>query len=574
MAVVLSQKWEASPSAVLDVVLECIFQHLEDPQDRKAVSQVCSHWYRIDGITRRHVEIPFCYSVSPSALARRFKRLDSVKLKGKPRAQDFNFLPEDWGGNAEPWVNEIVRAYPSLSKLHFKRMEVTDEDLGNLAHKLGNSLEVLKLDYCSGFSTLGILEIALCCRHIKVINLEESEIIDESGKWLHELAQHHSELEVLNFAMTGLEKIDIGDLEMLVENCKSLSCLKVGEVDANNIRRVLSKATVLQEFAMVNGIVGDNNLDHGQEGRGAEFDLPKTLNSLSGDILLPLSPVVASKLKKLNLKPAFLSPEGHLEVLRYCINLEVLEVRNIIGDDGLDLLANTCKKLQRLRIEHAYREGPGIVSHKSLVSLAQNCIYLNFLVLYVSDISNAAVAAFGQFCPLLVDFRLVLVDSNEFVSELPLDNGILALMKGCENLTRICVYLRYGGLTDTGLAHIGRHGGKLKWALLGCVGDSDQGLKHFALGCQKLEKLEMRDCPFSEAGLSEAVLIMRSLKFLWVEYCNATENCTGFTSMQRPFWNMEHYQGSQEHSKQLLAYRSLAGVRNDQPYEIVLLRAT
>ncbi|KAJ7565385.1 hypothetical protein O6H91_02G058400 [Diphasiastrum complanatum] len=319
MEVLPSWRREASTSAILDVALECVFKHLEDPMDRKAVSQVCHQWHRIDGITRKHVEIPFCYSVLPSALSRRFTYLDSVKLKGKPRAHEFDFLPENWGGYAKPWVNEIVQAYPAMSKLHFKRMEVTDEDLKNLAHRLGNSLEVLKLDKCSGFSTLGILEITHYCRHIKVIYLEESHIEDKGGNWLHELAQHNLELEVLNFAMTGLEirEDNIGALEMLAKNCKRLSCLKVGEVDANRIRKVLSKTTVLQEFAMLNSI-GDNNFDQNNspEGRDAVFDLPRTLNSLSGDILLPMSPALASNIKKLDLKPTLLSAEGHLELLR------------------------------------------------------------------------------------------------------------------------------------------------------------------------------------------------------------------------------------------------------------------
>ena len=116
-------------------IMESIFNQLDNPDDRGAASQVCKMWLRMDGLTRKSVYISNCYSIAPSDVSRRFKNLEKIKIKGKPRAYEFGLLVEDWGGHAGPWIEEIVRAYPKLQCLHLRRMDVTDEDLKLLAMK-------------------------------------------------------------------------------------------------------------------------------------------------------------------------------------------------------------------------------------------------------------------------------------------------------------------------------------------------------------------------------------------------------------------------------------------------------
>ncbi|KAB2078647.1 hypothetical protein ES319_A06G177900v1 [Gossypium barbadense] len=65
-------------------------------------------WYELDAVTRKHISILLCSTTSPDRLLRRFRHLESLKLKGKPRAAMFNLIPEDWGGHVTPWVKEIV----------------------------------------------------------------------------------------------------------------------------------------------------------------------------------------------------------------------------------------------------------------------------------------------------------------------------------------------------------------------------------------------------------------------------------------------------------------------------------
>ena len=78
--------------------------------------------------------------------------------------------------------------------------------------------------------------------------LDESQIKEESGDWIHELALNNSSLEVLNFYMTTLEMINISDIELIVTHFPSLTSLKVGDYDIMGMKGVLNKETTLAEF--------------------------------------------------------------------------------------------------------------------------------------------------------------------------------------------------------------------------------------------------------------------------------------------------------------------------------------
>eukprot|EP01018_Ginkgo_biloba_P012304 Gb_07238 [translate_table: standard] len=151
---------------ITDEALECVMDHLEDPRDRHAVSLVCKKWYDVDAFTRKHVTVAFCYSAIAERLTRRFTSLESLTVKGKPRAAMYNLIPDDWGGYAKPWIDEISPTCLCLKALHLRRMIVTDSDLRTLVKGRGHMLQVLKLEKCSGFSTLGLAEVARGCRYV------------------------------------------------------------------------------------------------------------------------------------------------------------------------------------------------------------------------------------------------------------------------------------------------------------------------------------------------------------------------------------------------------------------------
>ncbi|XP_068329434.1 coronatine-insensitive protein 1-like [Pyrus communis] len=567
---------------ISDVVMDCVMPYLHDPKDRDAVSLVCKRWYELDALTRKHVTIALCYTTTPDRLRQRFQHLESLKLKGKPRAAMFNLIPEDWGGFVTPWVIEIANSFHRLKCLHFRRMIVSDSDLELLAESRGRVLQVLKLDKCSGFTTGGLLHIGRSCRNLRTLFLEESSIVEKDGDWLHALAVNNTVLETLNFYMTDLIKVKFEDLELIAKNCRSLTSVKISDCEILELVGFFRHAAVLEEFC--GGSFND------QSERYSVVTLPQKLCRLGltymGKNEMPIVFPFATLLKKLDLLYALLDTEDHCTLIQRCPNLEVLETRNVIGDRGLEVLARSCKRLRRLRIERGADEGmedeEGVVSQRGLTALSQGCLELEYLAVYVSDITNASLEYIGTHSKNLSDFRLVLLDREETITDLPLDNGVRALLRGCHKLRRFALYLRRGGLTDLGLSYVGRYSPNVRWMLLGYVGESDAGLLEFSKGCPSLQKLEMRGCCFSERALADAVMQLTSLRYLWVQGYRVSATGRDLLAMARPFWNIElipprrvgvpDQQGEAlvvEHPAHILAYYSLAGPRTDFPDTVI-----
>jgi len=257
-------------------------------------------------------------------------------------------------------------------------------------------------------------------------------------------------------------------------------------------------------------------------------------------------------------------------------------VRDVIGDRGLQVVAQTCKKLQRLRVERGDDDQGGLedeqgrISQVGLMAIAQGCPELTYWAIHVSDITNAALEAVGTCSRNLNDFRLVLLDREAHITEMPLDNGVRALLKGCTKLRRFAFYVRPGALSDVGLGYIGEFSKSIRYMLLGNVGESDNGIIQLSKGCPSLQKLELRGCFFSEHALAMAALELKSLRYLWVQGFRSSPTGTDLMAMVRPFWNIEYIVPGQdepcpEHQKQILAYYSLAGRRTDCPPSVTPL---
>lgn len=87
-------------------------------------------------------------------------------------------------------------------------------------------------------------------RFLKFLSVEDSDVIDEGGEWLFELVCNNFVLEVLNFVVFGFEDVDVVDLVLLVERCKLLVFLKVGEVEMVDMISVISRVFFLIEFGI------------------------------------------------------------------------------------------------------------------------------------------------------------------------------------------------------------------------------------------------------------------------------------------------------------------------------------
>ncbi|KAG8096649.1 hypothetical protein GUJ93_ZPchr0013g37152 [Zizania palustris] len=446
---------------ISDVALGLVMGFVEDPWDRDAISLVCRHWCRVDALNRKHVTVAMAYSTTPDRLFRRFPCLESLKLKAKPRASMFNLIPEDWGGSASPWIRELSASFHFLKALHLRRMTVSDDDLDILVRAKAHMLTSLKLDRCSSFSTSSLALVARTCKKLETLFLEESSIAEkENDEWIRELAINNTVLETLNFFLTDL-RASPAYLTLLVRNCRRLKVLKISECFMPDLVDLFRTAEMLQDFA------GGSFDDQGQvvENRNYEnYYFPPLLHRLSllymgtneMQILFPYG----SALRKLDLQFAFLSTEDHCQLVQRCPNLEILEVRDVIGDRGLQVVAQTCKKLQRLRVERGdddqggLEDEHGMITQVGLVAVAQGCPHLEYWAVHVTDITNAALEAIGTFSRNLNDFRLVLLDREANIKDLPLDNGVRALLRGCTKLRRFAFYVRPGVISDVGLGYI------------------------------------------------------------------------------------------------------------------------
>lgn len=566
-----------------DTALECIMGYIDDPRDRDAISLVCREWYDTDAKTRKHITIPFCYTTTPARLRQRFPRLESLKLKGKPRASMFRLIPEDWGGFAGPWVRELADSFGCIKCLHFRRMVIDDGDLELLARRRGHMLQSLKLDKCSGFSTDGLLHITRSCRILRTLFLEESTIDEIDGNWLHELAINNTVLMNLNFYMTELSIIPVQDLELIARNCRSLISIKISDTEILDLINFFRYATALEEFA---GGSFPKQADEAYD--YSTISLPQRLCRMGPSFMgveeMPILFPRASILKKLDLLYSLLSTENHCQLIQLCPNLEVLEARNVIGDRGLEVVSQSCRRLIRIRIERGEDEEvledeQGVVTQRGLSILAQGCVELEYIAVHVSDIDNPALESVGRYCKKLRDFRLVLLEREVNITELPLDNGVRALLMGCQELRRFAFYVRPGALTDTGLRYVGQYSSNVRWMLLGLVGDSDDGLLEFSKGCPNLQKLEMRGCYFSERALAVAVTQIPSLRYFWVQQVRAPLQFQDLCALVRPNWNVEVFptrryteNGEQPtQPDQILAYYTRAGQRRDHPRSVVPL---
>lgn len=419
--------------------------------------------------------------------------------------------------------------------------------------------------------------------------MEESTITENDGDWMHELALRNTVLETLNFHMTELRAVHCTDLEMIASQCKDLKSVKISDsIDVGSMVGFFSATLSLEEFA------GGSFNDHQDDDRDLPrivYDnvrFPPRLCSLGLSYITQKEMHIifpsAAYLNHLDLQYTFLNTEDHCDLLRRCPRLRVLQVRNVIGDQGLDVVADTCKFLKRLRIERGEdEEQEGTVTQRGVSRISQECSELEYLAVYVSNITNEALEILGTFSKNLSDFRLVLLDNKEIKTDLPLDNGVRALLRGCIKLRRFALYLRQGGLTDVGMEYIGLHSPNVVSMLLGYIGESDAGLAAFSRGCPCLKKLEFRGCCFSETALLVAMKKLKSLKYIWVQGHNIGSEWGREEGVPiiLPYWNIEFIptrrvdcdddDGYVEMPAQIIGYRSLAGTRTDHPQFVVPL---
>lgn len=552
------------PEEVLELVLTFVTSH----NDRNAVSLVCKAWYRVEALTRQHVFIGNCYSVSPALLVHRFKNLKSLTMKGKPRFADFGLVPEDWGAYADPWVAALADAYPWFEELRLKRMTVTDDCLARLAQSLSN-FRTLILTTCDGFTTSGLAHIAANCRHLQVLELQECEVGDRGGHWLSCFPESFTSLIALNFASCASE-VNFYALERLVARCTSLRSLRLNSaVSFEQLECLVAKAPQLTDLG-----TGSFSAPKGSSVRNFERAISKCteLRSLSGFWLVASKCVpslypVCCNLTFLNLSYAssFRSTEM-IKLISNCHKLLRLWVLDSLEDRGLQAVASACKELQELRVFPTDVCGPGIATEDGLVSISKGCQKLLSILYFCGKMTNAGLQTVARNSPQLTCFRLCILAplSPDHTTKEPLDEGFGAIVERCKNLRRFSLS---GLLTDKVFCYIGSYAKQLEMLSLAFAGKSDLGMQKILEGCPNLRKLEIRDSPFGDPALLFDVQKYESMRSLWMSSCHVTVSGALLLAKAMPSLNVEVIKDDTEDSRadKLYVYRTVAGQRTDAP---------
>nr|XP_043621701.1 protein TRANSPORT INHIBITOR RESPONSE 1-like [Erigeron canadensis] len=556
--------------------LKKTFSLINNNSDRNSLSLVCKDWYNIERVTRRHVSISNCYSVSPEILAARFPEIRSVTLKGKPRFSDFNLVPDNWGGDVQPWLNVFATAYPFLEELRLKRMEVSDESLEFLGMNF-DGFKVLSLLSCDGFTTLGLEAIATHCKNLTELDIQENGIDDLGGDWLSFFPESLTSLEVLNFATLNSE-VSFDALETLVSRCKSLRVLKVNRnISLDQLQKLLVLAPQLTELGT--GTFTEDLVSSPVKELESAFSICKNLHTVSGFwdatlLYLPAVYPVCDRLTFLNLSYASLGAVELEQIISHCKQLTRLWVLDTVGDKGLEAVGSCCPLLEELRVFPAdpFDQKVG-VTESGLVAVSNGCPKLHYILYFCQRMTNAAVITVAQNCLDFTHFRLCIMNPREpdYLSNEPMDEAFGAIVKICTKLRRLSVS---GLLTDLAFEYIGKYAKNLETLSIAFAGSSDLGMEYVMRGCPKLKRVEIRDCPFGDSALLSGLGQYKSMRSLWMSACNVTMNGCKKLAEEMPMLNVEVIKdedGDDSLANKVYVYRTVAGPRKDTPPFVLTL---
>ncbi|XP_052202901.1 protein TRANSPORT INHIBITOR RESPONSE 1-like isoform X2 [Diospyros lotus] len=561
-----------------DEVLERVLSLLKAHKDRSTVSLVCRDWYNAERWSRTHVFIGNCYSVSPEIVARRFPKIRSVTLKGKPRFSDFNLVPENWGADIHQWLVVFAKAYPFLEELKLKRMTVSDESLEFLASSFPN-FKAISLLSCDGFSTNGLAAIATHCKNLTELDIQENGMEDNGGRWLSCFPESFTSLEVLNFSSQHSD-VSFDALERLVTRCKSLKVLKVNKnVNLEQLQRLLVRAPQLTELGT--GNFQQELTPHQHAELESAFRNCKNLYTLSGlweatSLHLPVLYPACGSLTFLNLSYATLQSSDLAKLLAYCPNLRRLWVLDTVEDKGLEAVGSSCPLLEELRVFPAGPFDQDInhgVTESGFVAVSRGCRKLYYVLYFCRQMTNAAVATVVQNCPDFTHFRLCIMNpwQPDHLTGEAMDEAFGAVVKTCTKLQRLSVS---GRLTDLTFEYIGKYAKNLETLSVAFAGSSDWGMQCVLAGCPKLRKLEIRDCPFGNKALLSGLEKYESMRSLWMSACNVTLNGCRLLAKEMPRLNVEVMKDDENDESQagkVYVYRSVAGPRRDAPPFVLTL---
>ncbi|KAF3326478.1 transport inhibitor response 1-like protein [Carex littledalei] len=579
---------------VLENVLETVLQFISSPRDRNACSLVCRWWNRTESLTRQHLSVGNLYSVDPTRAVTRFPYIQSLSLKGRPRFADFGLFPPGWGAGFTAWAKALVAGLCAglVKKLVLKRVTVSNSDLELIGQGLPNFSE-LTLICCDGFGTPGLGALVENCKQLCVLDLIDSDIEDDNADdqalvdWISKFPKTHNCLESLSFECVPYP-VNLGSLESLVARSTNLRRLRVNpHISIGQLCRLMLRAPQLTHLG-TGVFCSPLNEDEEVEVKEvkAVFGSMKGLICISGfrDLkpeLLPAIYPVCGQLTSLNMSYTEISAEQLKPLIRHCHNLQIFWALDTIGDEGLKVVAATCKDLRELRVFplDPTEESEGSVSDLGLIYISEGCRKLQSILYFCQRMTNAAVISMSVNCPDLTIFRLCIMGRHkpDHSTGGPMDEGFGAIVMNCKKLRRLAVS---GLLTDQAFGLFGKYGKTIRTLSIAFGGNSDLGLKHVLEGCCNLQKLEIRDSPFGDAGLLAGIGHFYNMRFVWLNSCRLTVR--GCREVARslphmvvevigdPFIESPKLEDDEPVDK-LYMYRSLAGPRDDAPQFVKIL---
>ncbi|GKC14361.1 leucine-rich repeat, cysteine-containing subtype protein [Tanacetum coccineum] len=386
------------------------------------------------------------YVPSPSRLAERFSFIESLTLKGLP---DKDMFPHKSNIDVAPWIEEIAVKFKGLKSLHIRNLAIHDSDLELLSRTRGRDLKVLKIHKCEGFSEIGLMYTSKSCNELRTFILDDVILHNaKDGKWLHEFALRKTAIETFYLSHYHYP-FDAKDVVHLVKNY---------------------------------------NMEHVPQ--YGSFKFPATIRCLGiydpSKSSAPFVLLISNQLRELNLHGSEDEADCQCFLIARCPNLEVLRTKDACGDRGMQVISRFCTKLRKLEFCN-----PSGATCMGLIAVAKGCCNLEFLYVYLTDISNEALkCTMEDNLKNLRDFHMYLCErENCMETNLPLDNGIRAML-------------------------IGMYGVNLRYLFLERIGGSDEGLRALSMGCPRLRKLEMKSCDFSEQAVASIVFKINTLRYV------------------------------------------------------------
>ncbi|XP_028054626.1 protein AUXIN SIGNALING F-BOX 2-like [Camellia sinensis] len=407
--------------------------------------------------------------------------------------------------------------------------------------------------------------------------LQENEVDDHRGQWLSRFPDSCMSLVSLNFACLKGE-VSLPALERLVARCHNLRSLRLNHaVPLATLQKIVAQAPQLVDLG-TGAFVHDLDTETRYILKSV-ITKCTSIRSLSGFLevaprcLLAIYPICLN-LTSLNL---MFAPGIHgselIKLIGHCWKLQHLRILDCIGDQGLGVVASTCRELQELRVFPSDLHGVGhaAVTEEGLVAISAGCPKLHSLLYFCQQMTNAALITVSKNCPNFTRFRLCILNPTRPgpVTMQPLDEGFGAVVQSCKGLK--CLLLS-GLLTDQVFLYIGMYAEQLEMLSIAFARDSDKGMLYVLNGCKKLRKLEIRDSPFSNVGLLTDVGKYETMQFLWMSSCEVTLGDCKMLANTMPRLNMEIINESgqatlddRQKVEKMYLYRTLVGPMRHAP---------